>query len=104
MIQKMLGGKVPLTLYLNSIMLSSLCPQPDGTVSGDVGLSGGFCLNGVWLNPVLSPDDGIDFVRLDATIMHFASLIAARLDKSTEELLQAIGGACEDRYREQNPE
>jgi hypothetical protein len=83
-------------------MLSSLFPQEDGSISGDVGANGGFCFPGAWNSPITSPTDGIGPVRLDATVMQFASLVGTRLGKSPADVLKAISGALEDVYNEQN--
>ena len=104
MIVKNIGGKVPARLYFTSIMLQGMEPQSDGTISGSVLADGGFCLPPAGANPVTSPADGIGPIRIDATVMHFASLIGTRLGKSTGDVLKAISGTLEDVYREQNPE
>ena len=102
----MIGKQVsPNVFWWNHhIGLHNLKVDGSGNVSGFVNSDGGFVFPGGCGCPITSPIDGIEPTTVTAEINDFLTRVGGKLNKTPQEVLQAISGALEDVYREQNPE
>ena len=102
MIEKKINSVLPVQWGNHTITLSSLRPNADGTLSGDIQAHGGYCINWDWLNPVVSIADGIEHTSVHCTAQEFLALVGAKLGKSPTDVLTAISGSLEDVYKAQS--
>ena len=77
----------------NEIRLSLLAPSETG-IEGHCEIKGGFCYPGDWQTPITNGD--IKPTYYAGYAQQFADLLAVRLGKTTTQVIDAIGGTCED--------
>lgn len=86
----------------HTISMTSLAPNADGTLSGDIMGNGGFCYPGAWNCPVTNPGEGTAPTTVCSSAQDFIHRVALKLNKTDSEVKLAITSSLEDVYREQN--
>lgn len=78
----------------NEIILKGLAPVDGGNIDGMIELRGGFCTAGSWQTPIDNGEVSPTFYNIEA--QSFADKLATHLGKTSAQIVDAIGKACED--------
>jgi len=84
-----------IAFWVNDARISSLAPNEDGTISGDVTTNGGWVYPGAWASPIINPEKNIEPMIKHVSIMEFAELVGEDLGIPGQRVVDAIARGFE---------